>query len=490
MVGYTHRDTRCCNSRSCRVSLPLRGVSLTVAVSLLLNGCANLSEQAPRNPAESSRPNTSVLVVASARHDPASKLDPVLRTKGEAAAQGAAGGAIGGVAATLHGMAGGGPLAIILLPVFVPVGAVIGAVSEPSKAASKEVIDRGRLAIDQAISMLHVPARMQEAIVDELDREQVARLVSPNREIGPTKVGEAPDYRGLDAPLVLEASVLEVGFSKGVSRLGREGYSLGLSAHARLVDTTSNNVVDEMNHTHISDAHSATEWLQDDARLFVHAVNEALKATAHDMVLELFRLYYPPATSEPEGDASQLVPYYVLRPIYPEPRRGIDLRGAFFDRYQGGCCDIKFSNVDSLQPTFRWESFPRQFDVSAAGDHHRRFTNVTYEITIYKAEKARYHYETGPQFYTRRGLPDSQHRMEEPLAPCGRYTWTVRANFLLDGQPRATEWTGGYNAVGIKRLPWKYRRSLRSSWDGVTDPREMFLVFRAPPSPGISECDD
>lgn len=498
MVDLIHAGAETCQTRKQRtrphqqvVPLHLKVICLTVALSLIVNGCAILNTKTPRNPAESPRPNPSELIVAPARYEPASKLDPVMRTKGEAAAQGAAGGAMAGIAGTFHAMAGGGPLAIVLLPVFVPLGAVIGATTEPSKAAPKELIEKGRMAIGQAISMLQVQARMEKALVAELRSEAVARSMSSNWEIGPQKPGEVPDYLGIAAPMVLEVSVLEFGFSSGVSRLGKEGYRLDLTTHSRLVDTTSNNVMDKMKHIHNSDVHSATEWLQDDAEIFVHSVNDALRMTAHAMVLELFRLYYPPASAEPEGDEKALVPYYVLRPIYPEPRRGIDLRGAFLEKYLGGCCDIKFSHVDSLQPTFRWERFPRQLDISAAGDLPGRFSDVSYEITIYKAEKARSQYVAGPLFYTRIHLLDPQHQIEVPLQPCGRYAWTVRARFLMDGQPRSTEWTGAYNAVGIKRMPWKYRRSdLKPSWDGVMDPRDMFLVFRAPPAHGAAECGD
>lgn len=45
---------------------------------------------------------------------------------------------------------------------------------------------------------------------------------------------------------------------------------------------------------------------------------------------------------------------YGLKPEYPENR----LR-----EYLHGGSEIVFTEVDSLQPTFRWESFPRSHDI-------------------------------------------------------------------------------------------------------------------------------
>ena len=70
-----------------------------------------------------------------------------------------------------------------------------------------------------------------------------------------------------------------------------------------------------------------------------------------------------------------------------------------------------------------------------------RLKHVTYELRIW---------ESTPEFpgklvYRRKGISDSHHTIEEPLIPSTRYLWSIRAHFLLDGQPRLTEWTlAGY----------------------------------------------
>ncbi len=42
--------------------------------------------------------------------------------------------------------------------------------------------------------------------------------------------------------------------------------------------------------------------------------------------------------------------------------------------------------------------------------------------------------------YERTGLEEPAHAIEVELAPDTKYLWTVRACFLLGGEPRCTEW--------------------------------------------------
>jgi len=97
----------------------------------------------------------------------------------------------------------------------------------------------------------------------------------------------------------------------------------------------------------------------------------------------------------------------------------------------------KFVEVDSLQPTLKWESFPRQED----GDVDQegllnRIEDVTYELRIWKTLTA----SSGELVYARDGLKLPSHRLEEFLEPSTQYLWSVRAHFMLDGHPRTIEW--------------------------------------------------
>src|SRR5262245_38177476 len=117
--------------------------------------------------------------------------------------------------------------------------------------------------------------------------------------------------------------------------------------------------------------------------------------------------------------------------------------------------------VESLQPSFQWEPFPRKTDLKADKTGTLGLAqNVTYDLRIWGAEGSipgvcrpwlpRYGSEGtggGPcvfpaeLVYARVGLPHPFHTVESFLSPSTIYLWTVRARFQLDGQPRVTEWS-------------------------------------------------
>ncbi len=70
--------------------------------------------------------------------------------------------------------------------------------------------------------------------------------------------------------------------------------------------------------------------------------------------------------------------------------------------------------VDSRQPTLRWEAFPRPEDLKA--DREGRLGNVrsvTYELRIWRAEGG----FPAELVYARTGLTEPVHTVETPLAP-------------------------------------------------------------------------
>ncbi len=105
-------------------------------------------------------------------------------------------------------------------------------------------------------------------------------------------------------------------------------------------------------------------------------------------------------------------------------------------------------DVDSLQPTFRWEAFPRPEDlkVDKAG-WLALARNPTYELRIWRAtdySPVEWWGNAVPTelVYARSGLTEPVHTVETPLAPDTLYLWTIRARFELNGEPRVTEWGG------------------------------------------------
>jgi hypothetical protein len=97
----------------------------------------------------------------------------------------------------------------------------------------------------------------------------------------------------------------------------------------------------------------------------------------------------------------------------------------------------RFVQVDSVQPTLQWQSFPPPIDgTGTAQGMLPAVEQVTYELRVWKTQPG--HPEA--LVYARQGFPEPSHALENPLDPSSQYLWTVRAHFLLDGRPRTTEW--------------------------------------------------
>ena len=135
-----------------------------------------------------------------------------------------------------------------------------------------------------------------------------------------------------------------------------------------------------------------------------------------------------------------------------EPMRGGLLRRVLMILFLTGCVPVSvyglrplepparadFVEVESLQPTLRWEAFPNVTDQEADREHVlSRIRNVTYDIEMFRAGEEDHPAEL---VYVRFGLPDPAHTLEDPLQPWAKYFWTVRARFELDGVSRVSPW--------------------------------------------------
>jgi len=137
-----------------------------------------------------------------------------------------------------------------------------------------------------------------------------------------------------------------------------------------------------------------------------------------------------------------------LRPVYP----------GYPDSYTwvaGKPYDTLVMEVDSLQPTLKWEAFPRPQNLpSDKGTLRGSIGNVTYDLRILRAPS--------DIAYEREGLSTPYHTVETPLQPSMKYLWTIRARFDLDGQPKVTGWSE--MSVVVKDIAHPSPRSLYYSF--------------------------
>ena len=125
------------------------------------------------------------------------------------------------------------------------------------------------------------------------------------------------------------------------------------------------------------------------------------------------------------------------------------------------------ATLTSLEPTLRWQAFPAK-ETAEPG-----LSGVTYDLKIWVAA----HDAPGNLVYAREGLPEPTHTVQEPLQPATPYFWSVRAEFLLHGAPRVTDW-GQQLAVSIRTKDTKPGELLGS--DFIEHQHYRYYCFNTP----------
>lgn len=143
------------------------------------------------------------------------------------------------------------------------------------------------------------------------------------------------------------------------------------------------------------------------------------------------------ALSAPECPA-----YHGLKPIAPPIELGL-------------LGQVKYAPVASLNPVLSWEAFPRAVDIEHDPTLSARVAAVVYDLAVWK------HTRDGPSdgkpVYSRAGLRETSHRIEEALAAGSQYSWTVRPRFFIDGVRRAISWGGVTSATCPLAAPHEAR---------------------------------
>lgn len=439
-----------------------------VTCSLAVVVCMQTSCAVPVRPehlAEPDRTSLGHVAVVAARFTPDYQFEALSTGKGDAAAKGAGRGALS-CGEFLRGSGGTGIGAVavgLLFLVCLPVGATVGAIYGASHAASAEQVKETKAVAQRGIAAL----KLQDEAVDAALRYgrnvglEIGRLP---QTMGPATPDEVPSYAETKGTVdsVIEISVLHANaFTSG----GRElRVSLGLQARVRVLSARDGKVIDILNMKYISEARAIDEWLAADGQAIKTEFDRGSASIAEQAIDEIMLIYHPKTVPQQvESRETERVPSYALRAIEPRIRNKFYLSTAritygHLERYP----------LSELQPTFRWEPWPRGFDI-VPGNGPRQARQVRYDLRIFGATGILYeprglvepvHWldATGIIIYERRGLVEAVHRLEQPLEPCRTYRWTVRARFVLNGAPRATEWTGAYDTMSGQVAPWWWRR--------------------------------
>ncbi|MGH8677324.1 MAG: hypothetical protein ACREUQ_03105, partial [Burkholderiales bacterium] len=390
-----------------------------------------------------------------------------------------------------------------------PIMAVVGASMGSKKAAPEEDIDR-------AEAQLRPEFQAQGSANQKVLRDHVVQYAaevgfSPFAMLddqGPVKADEAPQYRlpeDQGADVVIEIALLDItATTLGIKALE---YEFVLTARGRIIRVANNAVLDSFYKRAYTVSRSTEEWAADNGKLLVAELGRANREIAEAFIDEWLLIEKRPQTAPrakatsgtsavrdepPTSKASnRVVPAYMLHPLYPE----------LLDRGMKSVAHnwpLKKIQIDSLRPALRWEPFPRPHDFADASFQHGGPREVTYDLRIFRGVvvpggQVAFYKQIVPiePVLSETGLTSPSYQPPELLEPCAIYFWTVRARYLLEGRPRATEWAWPYSWQ-TPGHPWQFRRSWPtwSSYSVLKAPRGWpeYVPFKTPPRDG-EKCD-
>lgn len=383
-----------------------RAAQTLVAVVLPLVGCA--TPPAPSEPSsyasEAQRAQIGRIAVVATQDPPPIAVEPTVSGKGGGAAKSA------GTAAEvgLRGCILTGPFLPICLVTLMPVTVVGGAVYGAATSPSKDDVTVAKRSIESVLDGLDAKERL---------RDQTLRMA---RESWPHLVTGAPKRAAVEkADTVLEVGVTRLEAVKTQPDKKDAPLVIVMEARARLVSASDGREIYRGTHVFLSGPRRFLQWGKNDAEPVRRALDAGFDSLATDIV-ERALFLYPLPQVEPFG----------LRPLYPEK--------------PGSYSFSKIATVDSLQPTLRWEAFPRGADLESSGNHLARARNIRYELRIARTADEAAGIAAFNTVYQRDNLPEPQHTLEQPLEPGREYFWSVRARFELDGSTRLTPWSRRY----------------------------------------------
>lgn len=232
---------------------------------------------------------------------------------------------------------------------------------------------------------------------------------------------------------VVEVRITEVGFRGGSGP--NPNVNFYLNARIRLINVNTGSESYTRDFQYLSRARPFAEWFSNGATVLLSGFGQAMETLADRIVDELFIV-----TGFPFGSGLWALPGQPefgscwIRPMQPELKYASLWHQ--IQKHSPGI-EIRYTEVESLQPLFQWETFPRPRDLTPANEVVlNKISDVTYDFKIWNA--------TGdyPErlVYDVSNLKDAQHRISITLTPKTKYYWSVRARYKLADRVQVTRW--------------------------------------------------
>lgn len=397
---------------------------LLALVLLSIFGCASTPSFEPvtRFPDEVERYQIGQIAVACNEESPPISFEPVVSGKGEGAAKGA-----GAATLSLWNNCPGDGFAALICIALTPIAAVGGSVYGGIAAPSQKDVTVSKERIAKALAEIDVQGGLRLQTLQMVEARWPYPVIAHTPPEGVASAGIV-DYQklaseGIDTVLEVTATRFKTEDSGGVNPL----IDIILQADAKLLATASGEVIYQGTHLYRSNAYQYEQWAQNDASLLRDTFLQAYQGIAENIVDNAL-LSYPlyrvkKSTRAKNYQTEELVG---LQALYPTKQSFV----------------IGRVKCDSLQPTLRWEAFPRPADITAENSPLTNARNIRYELRIYRVTNEKSIINNFEVVYYKDDLIYPYHKLEQPLQADSHYYWSVRARFELDGITRVTPWAG------------------------------------------------
>lgn len=279
-----------------------RLTAASVGLSLIGNlaGCAPEKPLIPPPVSEDLRHRLGVVGVASVTGPTAGELDVPVRGVGAGAARGAGAGAATGAAGgiqllagsgTASGMAAGGGAAVALgaLIVLIPLGIVVGALVGAATAVPEDTAREIEAILAKVLKETPIQQRLRQEVVT-LAKQETDESVVDLDAFGLVSESGVAGYEALRAQGI--DTLLEVRASRAGLVGGQGGdpeLSLFVESSIRLIDTSSGETLFEnQGITHRTAAWRFTEWGAEDAALLRQQLTASFRGVANRIVDTVF----------------------------------------------------------------------------------------------------------------------------------------------------------------------------------------------------------
>lgn len=310
-----------------------------------------------------------------------------------------------------------GPFGLFLLPLTVPLGALIGGVSAGASAVPSARAEEIIAIVLPALSDFPFEESMVEQIITAGTGRTAYRFLSAYAD-------GAADRPLEEGDTTLEVTLQNVGLSKV-----EKGLQLVAVVHARLVDKETGASLAVQTFSRAWRIFGRDKPKAGDELLTREEIDGCISALSQDMVDSLFLMEYLPQLFCEGVSGPPMFRYSeALLPRNPKPDWDF-----FGTKYRSG-------KVDSLHPTLEWAAFPskRDKETDTLGTL-KGIENVWYDLRIWRlAEEVQHPPEL---VYERESLVDPRHTIVQPLENGKTYYWAVRARFVRDGHLTVSQWT-------------------------------------------------